>query len=137
MEEDKLKTLFSDYAPKLTSDLRFIATLRRNLDSVEIIKRRTAELKAQTRRAVILASTAGFVAGLLFSMLIPHLKNLLELWMAGLSGNAMPAAITDHFSLIVWVITGAVAVVTSLNVYELSLAAASRKSSGHAGSVFK
>ena len=38
MEDDKLKSLFSNFEPELSSDFLFMNKLQRNLNSVELIK---------------------------------------------------------------------------------------------------
>ena len=50
MEDDKFKSLFSNFDPELSSDTQFMGRLERNLNSVEIIKQHIAESKSQNKR---------------------------------------------------------------------------------------
>ena len=42
-EDDKFKSLFSNFEPELSSDFRFMNKLQRNLNSVELVKQHIAE----------------------------------------------------------------------------------------------
>ena len=46
MEDDKLKSLFSNFEPELSSDFLFMNKLQRNLNSVELIKQHTVEVNS-------------------------------------------------------------------------------------------
>lgn len=63
MEDDKLKFLFTNFEPELSSDFKFMNKLERNLNSVEIIKRHTAEVRSRNKKAVAIAAFAGFIVG--------------------------------------------------------------------------
>ncbi len=63
MEDDKLKSLFTNFEPELSSDFKFMNKLERNLNSVEIIKRHTAEVRSRNKKAVAIAAFAGFIVG--------------------------------------------------------------------------
>ena len=61
MEEDKLKSLFAEFQPELSSDSLFMNRLERNMESVEIVKRRVEEMRARNRRAIAVAAIVGFI----------------------------------------------------------------------------
>ena len=64
----ELKSLFTNFEPELSSDFKFMNKLERNLNSVEIIKRHTAEVRSRNKKAVAIAAFAGFIVGFVFSL---------------------------------------------------------------------
>lgn len=130
MEDDKLKKLFSDFEPELSSDLRFMDTLRRNLNSVEIIKRHTAEVRARNKAAVAVAAAVGFIVGFLFSLSLPILSAAVSDWQAELPGASMLYALADNFTVIAWLVIGGTSVLAAINTYEVSLTLLKPKDAG-------
>lgn len=130
MEDDKLKKLFSDFEPELSSDLRFMDTLRRNLNSVEIIKRHTAEVRARNKAAVAVAAAVGFIVGFLFSLSLPILSAAVSDWQARLPGASMLYALADNFTVIAWLVIGGTSVLAAINTYEVSLTLLKPKDAG-------
>mgnify|MGYP001634573741 CR=1 FL=1 len=130
MEDDKLKKLFSDFEPELSSDLRFMDTLRRDLNSVEIIKRHTAEVRARNKAAVAVAAAVGFIVGFLFSLSLPILSAAVSDWQAGLPGASMLYALADNFTVIAWLVIGGTSVLAAINTYEVSLTLLKPKDAG-------
>lgn len=119
MEEDKLKSLFAEFRPELSSDRRFMDRLTRNMESVEIVKRRMAETRARNRRAVTVAAVVGFVVGFLFSLTLPYLSGLVADWQLTLSEESVMSVMADWFVVISWVVIGAVAVTSAINTYDM------------------
>ncbi|MDE6802108.1 MAG: hypothetical protein K2J06_05005, partial [Muribaculaceae bacterium] len=79
MEDEKLKTLFTDFDPELPPDTRFMSRLRRNMESVELVKQQNARAFAIIKRAVSLALLVGFIVGILSSRKIPSLTASISL----------------------------------------------------------
>lgn len=121
MEDDKFKSLFSDFNPELPSDFEFMHKLERNLNSVEMVKQRVSETRTRSRKAVILAAFAGFIVGFLFSLALPYLNVIVADWQPTLPAESMLNALAEHFTLIAWTAIGATSVFAALNTYELSL----------------
>ena len=121
MEDDKLKSLFSDFEPELSSDVRFMNKLQRNLNSVEIIRRHTAEVRSRGKIAVAIAAAVGFIVGFLFSLSLPYLSDTVSNWQLTLPGDSMLNTLAHNFTTIAWLIIGGTSVLAALNSYELSL----------------
>lgn len=121
MEDDKLKQLFSDFNPELSSDFRFIKKLERSLDSVEIIKQHTAEARVRSRKAVFIAAFVGFVVGFLFSLTLPYLSDAVANWQLTLPAESLMRTIADNFMIIAWIVIGATSVFIAVNAYDFSL----------------
>ena len=122
MEDDKLKEIFSNFEPGLSSDLSFMARLQHNLDAVEIIKRHNAAQRAQNRRAVAIAAIVGFVVGVLFSLSLPYLCAIMASITASLPSESVLKTIANHYSVLGCFIIGATSVLMAKNTYDISLA---------------
>ena len=121
MEDDKLKSLFSNFEPELSSDFQFMNKLQRNLDSVEMIKRHTAEVSARSKKAVVIAAFVGFIVGFLFSLSLPYLSDVVSNWQSTLPSESVMNAFADNFTTIAWLAIGGTSVLAALNSYEISL----------------
>ncbi|MDE5924794.1 MAG: hypothetical protein K2G75_05665 [Muribaculaceae bacterium] len=121
MEDDKLKSLFSDFDPELSSDFSFMNKLERNLNSVELIKRHASEVRSRCRKAVVIAAFVGFIVGYLFSLTLPYLSAAVSTWQLTLPRESMMNAFADCFTTIAWIVIGATSVLAALNFYEISL----------------
>lgn len=119
MEDDKLKSLFADFQPELSSDRQFMSCLERNMESVEIVKRRMAEMRARNRRAIAVAAVVGFVVGFLFSLALPYLSGLVADWQLTLPEESVMSVAADYFAVIAWAVTGATAVIAAINTYDM------------------
>lgn len=119
MEDDKLKSLFADFQPELSSDRQFMSCLERNMESVEIVKRRMAEMRARNRRAIAVAAVVGFVVGFLFSLALPYLSGLVADWQLTLPEESVMSVAADYFAVIAWGVTGATAVIAAINTYDM------------------
>lgn len=121
MQDDKLKYLFSNFEPELSSDFEFMNKLQRNLNSVEIIKRHAAEVRARSRKAVLIAAVVGFIVGFMFSLSLPYLSDAVSNWQLTLPSESMLKTIANNFTTIAWFVIGATSVLAALNSYEISL----------------
>ncbi|MDE7420234.1 MAG: hypothetical protein K2N35_08495 [Muribaculaceae bacterium] len=126
MEDDKIKDIFKDFDPELSSSFQFMAKLQKNMEAVEIIRRYNA---AQTRRnkwAVAIAGACGFAMGVILTLLFPMIVDWISSFKISLPLlNAATMAI--DFSYIAWILVAAVSVLTALWVYELASAKLSPK----------
>ena len=124
MEEDRLKEIFKEYEPDLSSRMAFMERLERNLNAVELIHRENARAARRNRLAVILASIAGFLAGILFSFALPYIRNMMSGLEDTVSANPMLSnidGIFDFRSVAACIIIGAVSVFTSIGTYNMVL----------------
>ena len=129
MEDEKLKYLFSNFEPELSSDLQFMNKLQRNLNSVEIIKRHAAEVRSRSKKAMAIAAFVGFIVGLLFSLSLPYLSEAVTDWQLTLPRESMLNTLANNFSTIAWLIIGSTSALTALNSYEISLSLLKPKAS--------
>ncbi len=119
MEEDKLKDIFKDFNPDLSSDSDFMSRLERSMEAVEIVKRQNAETHRRSKRAVVWAALAGFVAGVVMTILQPYICR----WLGGLDFTiSIPSVTTVAIDpgLIVWFATAAISVFIAYNTYEIA-----------------
>ena len=121
MEDDKLKSLFTNFEPELSSDFKFMNKLERNLNSVEIIKRHTAEVRSRNKKAVAIAAFAGFIVGFVFSLFLPYLSNAVSDWQSTLPGGNIMNLFADSFTIIAWAVIAGTSVLAAINTYEVSL----------------
>ena len=121
MEDDKLKSLFSNFEPELSSDFLFMNKLQRNLNSVELIKQHTAEVRSRSRKAVAIAAIVGFIVGFLFSLSLPYLSEAVSNWQLTLPSESVVNVFATNFTIIAWLVIGGTSVFAALNSYELSL----------------
>ena len=121
MEDDKLKFLFTNFEPELSSDFMFMNKLERNLNSVEIIKRHTAEVRSRNKKAVAIAAFAGFIVGFVFSLFLPYLSNAVSDWQSTLPGGYIMNLFADSFTIIAWAVIAGTSVLAAINTYEVSL----------------
>lgn len=121
MDDNKLKSLFSDFEPELSSDVQFMHKLQRNLNSVEMIKQHTAEVRSCNKKAVVIAAVVGFIVGFLLSLSLPYLSESVSNWQMTLSKGSMWSAFAGNFTVIAWLIVGGSSALAALNTYEVSL----------------
>ena len=121
MEDDKLKSLFSNFEPELSSDFLFMNKLQRNLNSVELIKQHTVEVRSRSRKAVAIAAIVGFMVGFLFSLSLPYLSEAVSNWQLTLPSESVMNVFANNFTIIAWLVIGGTSVFAALNSYEFSL----------------
>ena len=121
MEDDKLKSLFSNFEPELSSDFLFMNKLQRNLNSVELIKQHTVEVRSRSRKAVAIAAIVGFMVVFLFSLSLPYLSESVSNWQLTLPSESVMNVFANNFTIIAWLVIGGTSVFAALNSYELSL----------------
>ncbi len=78
MEQDDIKKIFDDFAPELDSDENFMAIFQRNINAAELIRRHSILMRRRNKRALVIASLAGFVIGVLFSLALPWVSGIVE-----------------------------------------------------------
>lgn len=121
MEDDKLKFLFMNFEPELSSDSQFMNKLQQNLNSVEIIKQHSAEIRARSKKAVVIAAFVGFIVGFLFSLSLPYLSEAVSNWQLTLPSESVMNTLANNFTTIAWLVIGGTSVLAALNSYEISL----------------
>ena len=121
MEEDKLKDLFKSYDPELSSSRVFLERLERNLNVVELIHRDNASVLKRNRIAVAIASVAGFITGVVFSLLLPYIEVFVNYLLSSLlSAFRLPDVLYGN-QVVSWLLVGAISVLVGLNTYTITL----------------
>lgn len=121
MDDDKIKALFNDFQPELSSSVAFMAKLQKNMETVEILKQHTFAVKKRNKIAVAIAALSGFAMGVILTLLFP----LITSWALTFS-LSLPhiyfSSITINYSFVAWIVMAAVCIITALNAYEIASA---------------
>lgn len=96
MEEEKLKSIFASFAPELSPDTQFMSRLKRNLESVELVKRHAEQLHKSNRRAIAVAALAGFIFGIIAALSYPTLIQILQHLPSAEMGDTAAALLTTY-----------------------------------------
>lgn len=122
MQEDTLKDIFKNYDPELSSRMDFMNRLERNLDAVELIHKENANAMKRNRLAVIAASASGFISGIMFSLLIPFIKQFISEFSSRITTDIqLLNKIADYQQVATWLIIGGISVLISLYTYKTIL----------------
>ncbi len=121
MEEDKIKDLFKDFQPELTSSLQFMTKLQKNMETVEFLKQHNIALKKRNKLAVAIAAASGFIMGVIMTLLFPLIKNWATTFTISLP-HLQISHFTIEYSFIAWIVMAGVCIITALNTYEIALA---------------
>lgn len=115
MEEDKIKEIFKQFNPKLTcGDKEFISKIQSNMDAVEEVKSRIVKTQKIYRSAAIMASLAGFISGMIFSMLLRIILPIIHRFsVAFLSENSI--------EIFGWCIVALIAILFTTFSYRLAI----------------
>jgi len=129
MEDKDLQKLFQSFQPELSSDSRFMDTLLANMKKVEFLKRQQAIARRQNRIAVAVAAVTGFVAGVVFMLVMPYVSAFL-LAVAAHIPSVLPsiANVSGILSVVTWFMVGLITVTLSVSSYRLTVTLLSLKS---------
>ncbi len=128
MEDDKIKELFNDFEPELSSSFQFMTKLKRNMEAVEIVKQHNAALKKRNKLAVAIAGVCGFAVGVILTLLFPLLGSWVSTFSISLP-HFQIQNITIEYSYLYWVVMAAVSALTAINAYEIAMAKLSQTGS--------
>lgn len=112
MDKDKLKDLFTDFEPELSSDLDFLAKVHRNVNTIELVRQHNKVMRRRNKIAVVIAALSGFITGTLFTLLLPLIVD----WI-----YTIQLPIIVDYQLVTWVISAVVSILTAVSVYEMAL----------------
>jgi hypothetical protein len=119
MEDDKLRNLFNDFQPELSSSSQFMTKLQKNMEMVEILKQHDIALKKRNKLAVVIAAASGFVMGVILTLLFPLIGD----WVSTFSVSLMHISnMTIDYSFVGWIVMAGACIITALNAYEIALA---------------
>lgn len=121
MEDDKIKNIFKDFDPELSSSFQFMAKLQKNMEAMMIVRQYNAALKRRNKWAVAIAGACGFAMGVIMTLLLPFITE----WIASMQANIPLFSInnmTIDFRYLGWLLMACASVLTSLTVYEIAFA---------------
>lgn len=121
MEDEKLKELFSDFRPNLSPDSCFMSKLQDSLEKVELVKQHNIELKNRNKKAVTAAAIAGFISGVLFTLLLPYTDSFaqnFEISMPQFGSSTMFLS----YDCLKWIIGAFLSVASALTAYDITTA---------------
>jgi type II secretory pathway component PulF len=121
MEDDKLRNLFNDFQPELSSSSQFMTKLQKNMEMVEILKQHDIALKKRNKLAVVIAAVSGFVMGVILTLLFPLITNWVSTFSVSLP-HLHISNLTIDYSFVSWIVMAGVCIITALNAYEIALA---------------
>lgn len=129
MDDDKLRQLFNDFRPEMSSSSQFMTRLQKNMEVVEILKQHNKSLKKRNRLAVVIAAFCGFATGVILTSLYPLIVEKLTSMNFSLPEIHF-SGMTIDFTIAAWIVMAGLSVVAALNAYEVALAKLPVKSKG-------
>jgi hypothetical protein len=126
MEDDKLRNLFNDFQPELSSSSQFMTKLQKNMEMVEILKQHDIALKKRNKLAVVIAAVSGFVMGVILTLLFPLITNWVSTFSVSLP-HLHISKLTIDYSFVGGIVMAGVCIITALNAYEIALAKLAHK----------
>ncbi len=127
MEDDKIKKLFSDFEPEISSDFQFMTKLQRNMDAVEIVRQHTSAQRKRGRTAVLIAAVAGFISGIIFTSLFSLIGNWITTIQISIPRLHISPISIDFRLIAACIAMATVSVITALNAYEIAMARLSHR----------
>ena len=122
MEDKDLQQLFQSFSPELPSDTFFMRALEANLQKVEFIRRQQAVARRQNRRAVVVAAATGFVAGVVFILIMPYITSFIAAASSQIPALLLSlASLSDILTVLSWSVVGIVTAGLSLSSYQLAM----------------
>ncbi len=118
MDDEKFKELFDSFQPELSSDNDFMSKLQDSLDKVEIIRQHNSELQRRSKKIGFAAAIAGFVTGVLFTLLLPSIDNLVKT--IGLLEPQIGLNVSLlSYGFLYWIIGAFFSLASALTVYDV------------------
>ncbi len=119
MEDNNIKDLFQDFQPELSSSFQFMTRLRKNMETVEILRQHNVALKKRNKLAVAIAAVSGFVMGVVMTLLLPLIGD----WVATFKAPSLLhiSSLTIDYSFVTWIVMAVACIITALNAYEIAL----------------
>lgn len=118
MEDEKLRELFTRFEPELEPDQLFLAHLEKQMRAIEILREYNVKFRRRNRIAVIAAALAGFVTGVIFTLLLPSFSQWLTTVSFTIPYVSLPA-MTINLEYLSWAVMAILSVAAAVSVYEL------------------
>lgn len=120
MEEEKIKKLFDDYEPELVPDSQFMSMLEKQFDTVESIKMQLAQHRWSQRLAMVAATVAGFILGVISTLCYPMIAEALHNAAAATSLEAV-SFIDNYGDVTMGVVLCMLTLAVTYVVYDITL----------------
>lgn len=120
MDDDKIKELFQSFNPEMSADSLFLSKLKKNMEAVELVKRHTEAMRRRNRVAVCVAALAGFVMGVILTLLFPIIGDAVTSFDIAISNYGIYDLKID-WRIVGWIVTGGACVLTAMNAYEITV----------------
>jgi hypothetical protein len=120
MEDDKLKDLFTNFQPEMSSSLQFMAKLQKDMKRVEFLKQHNLAIKRRNKLAVCIAAAVGFLMGVVLTLLFQLIGSWVSTFSISLP-HLQINSITIDYSFVGWIIMAVTCIITALNAYEIAL----------------
>lgn len=121
MEDDKLKDIFKEFNPDLSSSFQFMTKLKKNMEAMEIVRQYNATQKRRNKLAVAIAAICGFAMGVIMTLLFPIISE----WIASIQVT-LPLFNSNNLfidcSYLGWLLVAGASVLTALSAYDIALA---------------
>lgn len=118
-EDLKIKQLFFESLPELSSDSLFMERIKGAVKAQEFLKTKERILKYQSRRAAFVSGVAGFMCGILMSWLYPHILLFFNSLLINFGNLSLPRdSMSEIFS---WISVSLCCVITVFSTYAMTL----------------
>lgn len=122
-QEDPLKNLFDGFNPELGDTARFMSRLEARLDSVEMIRSRSAESRRHYIMAAVIAAFAGFVSGVIIMLLLPHIGLQMLTPSTVAADTTLVSRFFEPMTALPILLTAALSLFIAVNAYSVTLSA--------------
>lgn len=122
-QEDPLKNLFDGFNPELGDTARFMSRLEARLDSVEMIRSRSAESRRHYIMAAVIAAFAGFVSGVIIMLLLPHIGLQMLTPSPVAADTTFVSRFFEPMTALPILLTAALSLFIAVNAYSVTLSA--------------
>lgn len=122
--EDRIKSIFDDYDPELSSHIEFMKRLEHNLNAVELIHQENNKAIRRNRLAVVASAIVGFLTGFMFSLIMPYIVKTIAKILDCIPFGAQHFCnfpINDLCQLFAWMIIGGTSVLAAVYTYNLTI----------------
>lgn len=119
--DNQLRELFQDYHPHLEADNLFMASLDSKLKKMESVKLANERYQRSCKIAMGLAAVSGIIIGLILSLFVPMVGNLMENITISLPMIEHTFSLDIDIRQILWWVIGAASVLVAVNIYDIIL----------------
>ena len=86
-EYERIKLLFEESLPELSSEKSFVAKVENGIQGIELVKANIKASKKGNKISALLSGMAGFLCGVILTLLYPFLNTLISSFIIGYLSN--------------------------------------------------